>query len=234
MFDNDFQQDPSMPIYAWLAITGAILFGFFLLWRFDFLLLILESDQTRLSLMIIGLFGLTCLYLGLSSWQLAKHKKALLHWAVHQDNNVNSGQGTADASHWIQEHLALTRQSEEKEGLHAEALHARLVEKVHRGHNLGWFAVDFLIRLGLIGTVIGFILMLSTVYKLQNEEVSALQELLSSMGAGMQVALYTTLTGISASMLLSVYCKVLDRFADNLVGDIVRQSVLGHEKQDRG
>ena len=213
-----------MPIYVWLIITGAILFGFFLLWRFDVLKLILDSDQTRLSIMIIGLFLVTCLYLGVSSWRLSRYKKVLFNWISGAGKNE-----IADLeADWIREHLMLSERAQTNDGSHSEALHARLVEKVHRGHNLGWFAVDFLIRLGLIGTVIGFILMLSTVYKLQNEEVSALQELLSSMGAGMQVALYTTLTGISASLLLSIYCKVLDRFADNLVGDIVRQSVLGH------
>ena len=213
-----------MPIYAWLLITGMILFGFFLLWQFDVLRLILDSDQTRLSIMIIGLFLLTCLYLGVSAWRLSSYKKILFNWGVSGGKKFSISGAKGE---WIQEHLILSEKAKSNDGLHSEALHARLVEKVHRGHNLGWFAVDFLIRLGLIGTVIGFILMLSTVYKLQNEEVSALQELLSSMGAGMQVALYTTLTGISASLLLSIYCKVLDRFADNLVGDIVRQSVLG-------
>lgn len=230
MNSKNLQQDPYMPVYAWLVITGAILFGFFLLWRFKFLALILESDQTRLSIMIVGLFAFTSLYLGISSLRLCRYKKILLNWisgsGLHPPSDLES--------EWIREHLLLSQQSQTNDGIHAEALHARLVEKVHRGHNLGWFAVDFLIRLGLIGTVIGFILMLSTVYTLQNEEVSALQELLSSMGAGMQVALYTTLTGISASLLLSIYCKVLDRFADNLVGDIVRQSVLSQGQLGNG
>ena len=230
MNSKNLQQDPYMPVYSWVIITGAILFGFFLLWRFKFLALILESDQTRLSVLIVGLFACTCLYLGVSSLRLSRYKKILMDWIMDSGNSPPSGPGTE----WIREHLLLSQQSQVNDGNHAEALHARLVEKVHRGHNLGWFAVDFLIRLGLIGTVIGFILMLSTVYTLQNEEVPALQELLSSMGAGMQVALYTTLTGISASLLLSIYCKVLDRFADNLVGDIVRQSVLGQRRPGNG
>jgi len=70
--------------------------------------------------------------------------------------------------------------------------------------------------------VIGFILMLGAVYQLNDEDISVLQDLLGSMGAGMQVALYTTLTGISASLVLSIYCKALDRFADDLISNIIR------------
>jgi hypothetical protein len=47
------------------------------------------------------------------------------------------------------------------------------------------------------------------------------------MGAGMQVALYTTLSGISASLLLSVYCKILDRYADSLVAEIIAHVAWG-------
>lgn len=105
-----------------------------------------------------------------------------------------------------------------------EALHARLVERIHRGHHLGWFAADMLIRIGLIGTVIGFIMMLGTAYQLRQDDIAGLKDLLGTMGGGMQVALYTTLSGISGSLLLSLYCKVLDRFADDLVADIIRHT----------
>ena len=108
-------------------------------------------------------------------------------------------------------------------------MHDRLIERIHRGHSLGWFTVDTLIRLGLIGTVIGFILMLGAVYQLRDEDVSVLQDLLGSMGVGMQVALYTTLAGISCSLAIALYCKVLDRQADYLISQIVLFLAAGND-----
>jgi len=211
-------KDPHQPIYAWLVITGILLFGLFLLWRYDLAGLILDADQTYLSLVILVLFGVTCIYLGGASWRLSQLNLAVVQYSKSSDT---SALPEADEP-WLHEHLTLSRGIKGGQSAQGEALHARLVEQIHRGHSLGWFAVDALIRLGLIGTVIGFILMLGAVYQLNDEDISVLQDLLGSMGAGMQVALYTTLTGISASLVLSIYCKALDRFADDLISNIIR------------
>jgi biopolymer transport protein ExbB/TolQ len=77
-------------------------------------------------------------------------------------------------------------------------------------------------RLGLIGTVIGFVLMLSSVYGLKQGDVNALQQLLATMGSGMQVALYTTLTGLGTALLIGIQCQWLDHCADNLISQIIK------------
>jgi biopolymer transport protein ExbB/TolQ len=137
-------------------------------------------------------------------------------------SEIETSEGAED---WLSEHFNLAGKISDEESVKGDALHARLVERVHRGHSLGWYIVDVLIRLGLIGTVIGFIMMLGAVYRLNDEDVTVLQDLLGSMGAGMQVALYTTLTGISASLVLSIYCKALDRFADDLISNVIKLTV---------
>lgn len=88
---------------------------------------------------------------------------------------------------------------------------------------------DILMRLGLIGTVIGFMLMLSTVYQLKDNDIQALQQLLGTMGSGMQVALYTTLSGLGCALLVSIQCQWLDRCADSLVSKIIE---LGMQTPD--
>jgi predicted membrane protein len=112
----------------------------------------------------------------------------------------------------------------------SESLLARLVEKIHRGHTSGWFFSDILMRLGLIGTVIGFVLMLSTVYQLKDNDIQALQQLLGTMGSGMQVALYTTLSGLGCALLVSIQCQWLDRCADALISQIIE---LGMQATDK-
>ena len=72
------------------------------------------------------------------------------------------------------------------------------------------FIVDLLIRLGLVGTVIGFILMLQSVTLIENFDINLMQDLMKNMSAGMMVALYTTLTGLTSAMILMLQNKYLE------------------------
>tara|TARA_B100001027_G_C16039609_1_gene229295 strand:- start:138 stop:467 length:330 start_codon:yes stop_codon:yes gene_type:complete len=72
------------------------------------------------------------------------------------------------------------------------------------------FIVDSLIRLGLVGTVIGFILMLQSVTLIENFDINLMQDLMKNMSAGMMVALYTTLTGLISAMILMLQNKYLE------------------------
>ncbi len=72
------------------------------------------------------------------------------------------------------------------------------------------FIVDLLIRLGLVGTVIGFILMLQSVTLIENFDINLMQDLMKNMSAGMMVALYTTLTGLTSAIILMLQNKYLE------------------------
>jgi len=216
------RQDPYMPFYSWLILTGLMLIGVFLLWRYQLLVLVIDADQTRLSLAIMILFAFVCIYLGVAAWRLSRQNQ-ILGSLLNGETDISSFNKRKNK--FIYEHLLLAQTIDDKDNGYKEALYMSLVGKIHRGHSLGWFAVDVFIRMGLIGTVLGFILMLGTVYQLQNDDISALKNLLGSMGSGMQVALYTTLTGISVSLILSVYCKILDYFAENLAGETIKQLI---------
>lgn len=204
------------PLFGWLLLFGLLLFGAFLLWRYELLQQLQEQDQTRLSIIILVLFLLTTLYLGWCSLRLSRESSL-----AEQPDSVANG--------WASDHLRLVRQLQESgSDLAHEPLLARLVEQVHSGHASGWFISDLLLRLGLIGTVIGFVMMLGSVYNLDGDGAYALKQLLGEMGGGMQVALYTTLTGLGSAILLSIQCHWLDRCADRLVSRIIELSATRH------
>ena len=77
-------------------------------------------------------------------------------------------------------------------------------------HALGHFVSEVLLKLGLMGTVLGFILMLMPIAEIKTFEPQALQILLSSMSGGMAVALYTTLTGLITSTLIKFQYYLAD------------------------
>ena len=91
-------------------------------------------------------------------------------------------------------------------------------------HAAGHFVADLLLKLGLTGTVIGFILMLLPIGEIDQFDPSLMQQLLAAMSGGMAVALYTTLAGLVTSTLLKLQYYLLDSALANLVN---RLSLLG-------
>ncbi|PWQ99128.1 MotA/TolQ/ExbB proton channel family protein [Leucothrix pacifica] len=233
--------DSYRPLYGWLVLFGLMLFGGFLLWWHELWQPVLTQDKTYLSGVIIILFILVTLYLGRCTWQLTQQSllaEDLIN-APHTNENTqqhNSGTSTQKTEHsslntqgWASEYLHLLQQSQQQtdKGQNlTESLQARLVEQVYGPHSSGWFLSDLLLRLGLMGTVIGFVLMLGSVVNLQDEGINALKQLMTSMSSGMQVALLTTLTGLGSAMLISLQCQWLDRCADQLVSRIIEISTF--------
>ena len=78
------------------------------------------------------------------------------------------------------------------------------VKKTLGYYEFGWFCSDIMLKLGLIGTVIGFIIMLSSLADITTFDVTLLQGVLTTMGSGMGVALYTTLSALVAGVLVSI------------------------------
>lgn len=71
--------------------------------------------------------------------------------------------------------------------------------------NIGWFITELLLALGMIGTVIGFILMLGSSFESLNvADTGSLKMALTDMARGMSTALYTTLCGLVTSQILKV------------------------------
>ena len=79
-----------------------------------------------------------------------------------------------------------------------------LVEKIEHLMEVGWFTSDLCLSIGMMGTVIGFIMMLSGFTNIDVKDMSTVQGLIKNLGVGMSTALYTTLTGLVCSALLKI------------------------------
>lgn len=68
-----------------------------------------------------------------------------------------------------------------------------------------WFVTELLLAIGMIGTVIGFILMLGNSFETLNiTDTGSVKTALQDMALGMSTALYTTLVGLICSQTLKV------------------------------
>jgi|TARA_B110001454_G_scaffold212772_1_gene229972 hypothetical protein len=69
----------------------------------------------------------------------------------------------------------------------------------------GWFISEACLALGMIGTVTGFLLMLSGAFAdIDLANTATIQTALSKMALGMSTALYTTLVGLICSLTLKI------------------------------
>ena len=94
----------------------------------------------------------------------------------------------------------------------------RLADSMRYRQSVGWFVADAMLKLGLLGTVIGFILMLSSIQSIDSFDVETLKGALTAMSGGMGVALFTTLFGLVGGILLKLQYYILDEGTSYLFG----------------
>jgi len=91
-----------------------------------------------------------------------------------------------------------------------------IVEKIESLMEVGWFTSDLCLTIGMIGTVIGFIMMLSGFSALDVSNVKTIQDLVKALGIGMSTSLYTTLTGLVCSAFLKIQYFNLNQAIDKV------------------
>ena len=73
-------------------------------------------------------------------------------------------------------------------------------------------------KLGLLGTIIGFILMLAPIAGLDAADRASVKSSMGLMSDGMAVAMYTTLSGLIGSILVQTQYYMLDEATAKLFG----------------
>jgi hypothetical protein len=173
-------------------LLSLIVFACYLIFYLGLFELIIESDRSRISVLILVIYLL-----------------ATVHWFMNVlslDKEIASIDKPSRETLIGRFNIEMTRVNEKDHGSKLGLLEDELSNK----NALGYMIVDILLKLGLTGTVIGFILMLLPIGEIQDFDPQILQKLLSTMSGGMAVALYTTLTGLISSMLLKFQYFLID------------------------
>jgi hypothetical protein len=75
----------------------------------------------------------------------------------------------------------------------------------------GWFCSELCLTLGMIGTIVGFTLMLAGFSNFKPNDSSSIVDLITVLGRGMSTALYTTLVGLICGTLLKIQLFILEQ-----------------------
>ena len=202
-----FNRRPDVWLDA-LILTGGLVFAGYLLWAQGFLSLLLASDKSYLSIIIISIFLLNSLIWLVRCRSLGKIQKAL-----------------EQPEHPVEDYLKLQRNLlDETNAEHTmdQLSPERLADHLLNRHAFGYFISDLLLKLGLMGTMIGFILMLGPIAEIKSFEPSMMQQLLAAMSGGMAIALYTTLAGLVTSTLVKAQYHLADQSVVHIISAFER------------
>ena len=211
------------PLLHWMIFSGLSVFAFVLLWHFGFVRQMIVADRTYISLIIVLLYvgaTLHCLWrtIVVSREGVAARRTAQLfaggeHRIVVADDAVSiDGRGALPRG-LVAEHirdLAVKSGLQGGRRLDQSLLLRRLAGKLRGSNAFGAFASDTLMKLGLIGTVIGFIIMLAPIAGLDAGNSASIKTSMGLMSDGMAVAMYTTLTGLVGSILIRIQYYMLE------------------------
>ena len=189
---------PAEPLwFEWLALAGLFVFAAWLLGVRGVWSLLLNSDPTGITFVIIIVFTVATLWSGVRARELTRER--------HAAEARRPGWAT---SYW--DALGTAPRDE-------SAPLDLLLERTHGPHATAWWVNAIQLKLGLLGKVIGFSILALHIGQIQNFDPAQAQELLKSLTTGLGVALLTTMVGLVGNILLGVQLTRLDRYADELV-----------------
>jgi MotA/TolQ/ExbB proton channel family len=224
LFGSELASRDYFPLLRWMIFTGVTLFGFAIAWRHGLFQLMTAQDRSGISLFIcilyIAISGhcLACI-VGISREINTAHRvRERVANGVSayrtQGRRVVTDDGAALPTGRITDYIRNLVVKAEKQGrerrLDQTLLLRGLADKLRSPMQFGAFAGEALLKLGLLGTIVGFILMLLPLATLENFDAASMKSSMKVMSGGMAVAMYTTLAGLVGSILVKAQYYILD------------------------
>jgi len=247
VLESNFPTD-RMPLLRWLLFTGVCAFGAVLLWDFG-LFRLMSSDKTHISLIILCLYVATSIHCFIRTTAISREMDAAHRVAaiVRQGvdgfsiagRNVLTSNGTRLPPGLVTDHIRNLIEKSRLQGhkrLDQTLLLRGFADALRGPNQLGSFASDSLMKLGLLGTIIGFILMLAPIAGLDAADRASIKSSMGLMSDGMAVAMYTTLTGLIGAVLLQTQYYLLDESTSKvfaLATDITEVFVVSVLERDQ-
>ena len=226
----------------WLLQFSMIFFFFYFLWDNGLISELISSDRSYISSTILFLFFLICSHCAYVTFIISSELNKAY---IIKKNLLKNGVKLKI----IDDHLILSSKGEISEGIVSEYFkdllnlkknsangHTKILDSYQKKTNgfyeIGWFSADLMLKLGLIGTVIGFIIMLGSLSDITTFDVTLLQGVLTTMGSGMGVALYTTLSALVTGVFIALQYFNLESGCEELFSVLNQISEVSLDKNN--
>jgi len=215
-------------LLLWMIFTGLSVFAVFLLWRYGLLHLMVSSDRTYISSVIAALYIITCFHCFWRTRAIAREGeitrrcRAMLTGpggARELDDDARALPGGLVTDHI--KSLVQKARVQSVGRIDQTLLLRTLADRLRGSNGFGAFVSDTLMKLGLLGTIIGFIIMLAPIATLDAADKVAMKSSMGLMSDGMAIAMYTTLAGLIGSILVRIQYYMLDAATQRVFSDTV-------------
>jgi hypothetical protein len=225
-------------LLSWLLTIGLVGAGVIVLLDTGMLQNLVATDRSYVSLVLIAMYVIGAGHSLRRTWLLSVElgdvatAERLLAQSAGAPLSLGArgialAQGALLPGRFLTDYVRdLVRATHGAAGSRGEGASTDLLEasaaRLRGEHEFGWFVIDLMLKVGFLGTLVGFIWMLSSVSKHSVIDAQSMQLILRDMSYGMGIALNTTLISLVTATLLSAPYYLLSRGLDELIECTVR------------
>ena len=218
-------------VMKWFLFAALMCLSAVILWDYGLLQYLFSADTSRISVLIAGLFLAFAVHsLWIILWMAREYRQALSTVDLLSQSkgplDIADGQisvlaGTLARDGLVTQYLrTVTKSLADPDGDRQLLLHS-FSASLRRRTKIGTYGTDLLYKLGMLGTMVGFVMMLNSMGDMKNFDVETLRAALQRMIGGMAVSLLTTIAGLVGGILL----RILYNVAEALTTDILQTMV---------
>ncbi|MGH8119029.1 MAG: MotA/TolQ/ExbB proton channel family protein [Gammaproteobacteria bacterium] len=226
-------------LLVWLLTFGLVAFGFVVCYDTRLIQEMIETDRSMVCIVVIAMYAVG---LGHSFWrtlhisselnlvtrtgEILRHKEPDSEIAVTHEG-VRLSSGTVLPESFVTRYVIDLFRTLKPEADASQQMESRAdileayASRIRGANDFGWFLIDLMLKVGFLGTLIGFIMMLGAVSQQDLLDASMMQRVLKQMSFGMSTALNTTLVSLVGGILLSLPYYLLGRGLDDLLEDTI-------------
>jgi biopolymer transport protein ExbB/TolQ len=219
-------------LLLWMIFTGLSVFAVVVLWQYGLIRLMITSDRTYISSVIAVLYIVTCCHCFWRTRAIAREDEAARRCrailsapdgakALDDPARMLPGGLVTDHIRSLVTKAEAQIKAQGESRIDQTLLLRALADRLRGSNGFGAFVSDTLMKLGLLGTIIGFIIMLAPIATLDAADKVSMKSSMGLMSDGMAVAMYTTLAGLVGSILVRIQYYMLDAATQRVFSDAV-------------
>ena len=227
-------------LLKWLLINSLFIFCLIGFYYFGLIQSMLSSDKSYISFVILIVYFITSLHALIKIFNISSELRNIFIVKDKIETNEKNiitiedlkglfliNDNKKNYKFFYQEYISniITKtQKTNNQNFDQQILLQLFADKLNKQLKIGLLVSDMMLKLGLLGTIVGFILMLAPISNIDAYDVSTLKTALSSMSGGMAIALFTTLAGLVGGILLRTQYYLLDEANEELFSNIAQIS----------
>lgn len=226
-------------LLVWLLTFGLVSFGIVVCYDTHLIQEMIKTDRSMICMVVMAMYAVGVghslwrtlhisreLNLVVQTGEILRAESPSSEIAVSHDG-VQLGSGKALPESFVTRYVTDLFRTLKAEANVSQQVESRAdileayASKVRGANEFGWFLIDLMLKVGFLGTLIGFIMMLGAVSQQELLDASMMQRVLKQMSFGMSTALNTTLISLVGGILLSIPYYLLGRGLDDLLEDTI-------------